>query len=207
MTALDHINRAKEIPNVRRLLTFRADDLMTTKPAPPDFGIDLLRCLWRVERLEASMPRADAAAAKALADLFAAEADLLRRILDEHGWPCYQLVGQRASLTAWRIATYCTDGALQARALETLGRAVHQGDADPLHYALLADRICFNRRQPQRFGTLYVPTHAGFLRLYRVVEPERLDNRRDALGLEPHAEWAKRLQTQTLPPKLSAAAG
>ncbi|MFF3487288.1 DUF6624 domain-containing protein [Streptomyces sp. NPDC002701] len=181
--------------------------MTTTKPAPPDFGIDLLRCLWRAERLEASMPRADTAAAKALAGLFAAEADLLRRILDEHGWPGYQLVGQRASLAAWRISTYCTDGALQARASEALGKAVHQDDADPLHYALLADRICFNHRQPQRFGTLYVPTHAGFLQLYRVVEPERLDDRRYALGLEPHAEWANRLQTQTLSSKLSATSG
>ncbi|WP_189774686.1 DUF6624 domain-containing protein [Streptomyces tauricus] len=180
--------------------------MTTTKPAPPDFGIDLLRCLWRAEGLEASMPGADAAAAKALVDLFAAETDLLRRILGEHGWPGYQLVGQHASLCAWRIATYCTDGALQARALELLGKAVHQGDANPLHYALLADRICFNLGQPQRFGTLYVPTHVGFLRLYRVVEPERLDDRRYALGLEPHAEWANRLQAQSLPTELAAGA-
>ncbi|MGW0569920.1 DUF6624 domain-containing protein [Streptomyces tauricus] len=171
-----------------------------------DFGVDLLRCLWRAEGVEASMPRRDAAAATVIAGIFAGEAELLRGILDTHGWPGYELVGERASLAAWRIAMYCPTP-LQARAAELLERAARTGDADPLHFALLADRICLNRGEPQHFGTLYIPTRSGLLKLYPVKDPQRLDDRRHALGLEPHAAWAERLQAESLSPKNTAASG
>ncbi|WAU79975.1 hypothetical protein O1Q96_09615 [Streptomyces sp. Qhu-G9] len=178
---------------------------MTTQPQPsrPDLGTDLVRCMWRAMEAESSMPRTDAAA-RVIADIFAQEVDLLRSMLDEHGWPGHRLVGERGSRAAWQIATYCGDDALQARACDLLEKAVRQQDADPLHYALLADRLCLNRGEPQRFGTLYIPTHSGVLELYRVGEPERLDDRRHALGLEPHAAYARNLRADVLSPDVTS---
>ncbi|MEU5697839.1 hypothetical protein ACFFS2_18300 [Streptomyces aurantiacus] len=52
-----------------------------------------------------------------------------------------------------------------------------------------------------------MPTLSGSLRLYRVTDPKRFDNRRHPLDLEPHTEWANRFQAQTLPPERTAAFG
>ncbi|MEU9190293.1 DUF6624 domain-containing protein [Streptomyces sp. NPDC048484] len=178
---------------------------MTKQPQPsrPDLGTDLLRCMWRAAEAESSMPKTGAAA-RVIADIFAKEVALLRTVLEEHGWPGYRLVGARGSRAAWQIATYCGDGALQARAFGLLEKAVREQDADPEHYALLADRLCLNRGEPQRFGTLYIPTHNGSLVLYRVREPRQLDDRRHALGLGPHAEYARRLRADVLPLDVTA---
>ncbi|MCW8101691.1 DUF6624 domain-containing protein [Streptomyces tauricus] len=145
------------------------------------------------------MPRTDAAA-RAIADIFAQGTEVLRATLEKRGWPGYRLVSERGSRAAWQIATYCRDSQLQARALELLEKTVRQQDADPLHYALLADRLCLNRGEPQRFGTLYIPTRSGSLTLYRVKDRDRLDDRRHPLGLEPHAEYAQRLRADVTAP-------
>ncbi len=143
------------------------------------------------------MPRTDTAA-RVIAGIFAEEVTLLQKTLAEHGWPGYRLVGEQGSRAAWQLATYCGDSLLQSRALDLLGKAVRREDADPKHYALLADRLCLQRGEPQRFGTLYIPTDSGTLELYRVKDLPRLDDRRHALGLEPHAEYAAGLRADVL---------
>jgi hypothetical protein len=162
---------------------------------PKDRGLalDLMRCMWRAREADASVPRTDAAAA-VVASMLEENAHVLRQIMKQYGWPGYKLVGERAAQAAWHIAHYCPDIGFQAEALQLLGEAVRAGDADPEHYALLADRLCAVRSQPQRFGTQYVPDGAGGLALYAVVEPRRLDDRRSAWGLEPHAEWDARIR-------------
>ncbi|MET9566805.1 DUF6624 domain-containing protein [Streptomyces tauricus] len=180
--------------------------MTTPQPSLPDLGTALRHGMLRAREVAACVPRTDAAA-RVIAGIFAEDTELLRTTLDKHGWPGYRLVGERGSRAAWLIATYCRDSELQADALSLLEKAVRQQDADPMHYALLADRICLNRGEPQRFGTLHIPTDSGNLVLYRVKDPQRLDDRRHALGLEPYAEYAQRLQADLLPPELTASSG
>ncbi|MFI1416326.1 DUF6624 domain-containing protein [Streptomyces sp. NPDC020707] len=172
----------------------------------PDLSVSFLRCMWRVQETEACTPRTEAAL-RVIGGIFAEHTHLLRVTLAEHGWPGYRLVGEQGSKAAWQIATRCGDGVLQARALELLGRAVRQEDADPQHYALLDDRLCLYRNEPQRYGTHYIPTVSGDLKIYRVRDPQRLDDRRHALGLGPHAEYAQRLGVDVLPLDVTAASG
>ncbi|MDX3523347.1 DUF6624 domain-containing protein [Streptomyces scabiei] len=157
-------------------------------PENRGLALELLRCMWRAQEAGTSVPRTNAASA-VVSEMFAENSEVLRKIIAEHGWPGHSLVGERAAQAAWYIAQHCSDSALQDRALCLMEEAVHKADVNPEHYALLADRVCFNRRQSQRFGTLYVPDSDGRLVLYQVREAARLDDRRRALGLGPHGEY------------------
>ncbi|MEE1829708.1 DUF6624 domain-containing protein [Streptomyces sp. SP17KL33] len=166
---------------------------VNTSPEKRGLALELMRCMWRAQETDVSVPRTDAAASVVMAT-YAENAEVLRKTLAAHGWPGYRLVGERAARAAWYIAQYCSDLNLQEQALRLMERALRDDDASPEHYALLADRICLNRREPQRFGTLYIPDVDGRLVLYRVSEPARLDDRRHALGLGPHAVYESELK-------------
>ena len=61
----------------------------------------------------------------------AARTTRLAEILDEHGWPTYELVGESED-AAWAIAQHSDlDSAFQRRALELLRAAVEEGRRRP----------------------------------------------------------------------------
>ncbi|MFE2431269.1 DUF6624 domain-containing protein [Streptomyces sp. NPDC059373] len=67
------------------------------------------------------------------------------------------------------------------------------GEVPPGHLAYLTDRCCLHARQPQKHATRYVPGDQ-VLELYPVEEPEHLDERRAAMGLEFFAEYDARIR-------------
>ncbi|GAA2107670.1 hypothetical protein HKK74_34235 [Actinomadura alba] len=66
--------------------------------------------------------------------------------------------------------------------------AVAGGDAAPADLAHLEDRVRVNSGRPPLYGTQYGLTEAGF-GPWPIEDPERLDERRAAMGLKPHAEY------------------
>ena len=78
----------------------------------------------------------------------------LAEILDEHGWPGWDLVGKKGSTAAWVIAQHADlDPELQARALGLLEEAVADGNASPGDLAYLTDRVAVARGEDQTYGT------------------------------------------------------
>ena len=78
----------------------------------------------------------------------------LAEILDEHGWPGWDLVGKKGSTAAWVIAQHADlDPELQARALSLLEEAVAADDASPGDLAYLTDRVAVARGEDQTYGT------------------------------------------------------
>lgn len=70
-----------------------------------------------------------------------------------------------------------------------------QSDADPRNLAYLTDRCRVAAGQPQVYGTQYDSDgFDGNLRPHLIEDPERLDARRAAVGLEPHAEYDRRMR-------------
>ncbi len=67
--------------------------------------------------------------------------------------------------------------------LVALEDAVRRGDAPPRQRACLQDRIRFNERRPQRYGTVLDWGSDGELTVGPVEDPAGLDARRAALGL------------------------
>ncbi|MDX3075820.1 DUF6624 domain-containing protein [Streptomyces sp. MI02-7b] len=162
---------------------------MPEQPERPDLGLDLLRCKWRVD--EATSPGTPAAR---LAGVRRENTEILAVIITAgRGWPGHRLVGERAAHAAALIAVETPDLAFQDRVLPLLNEAVRAGDADAKDLALLTDRNFVRHRRPQMFGTQYLPGQHG-LTLYPCIAPGELDWRRQALGLEPHAEYDARIR-------------
>jgi hypothetical protein len=115
----------------------------------------------------------------------------LREIVDQHGWPGHQLVGEDAAHAAWLLAQHAPPE-FQEQCLPLLEEAAARGDASPRDLAYLRDRVLLHRGEPQLYGTQYI-VRDGAVTLWTVADPEGLDERRAALGLEPEAANRARL--------------
>ena len=115
----------------------------------------------------------------------------LQEIIAEQGWPGHQLVGMQAAHAAWLLAQHAPPD-LQEKFLPLLEDAVSRDDASPRDLAYLTDRVLMHRGQPQVYGTQY-RENDGILTLWTVQDPDGLDDRRAAIGLEPEAHSRARL--------------
>lgn len=157
----------------------------------------LRRELLDMARLDRSV-RAELAASGALfksgyeprmARVHRRNARRLRRIIDEVGWPGAHLVGSDGAEAAWLILQHSiSEPGLLRRALPLLTAAAREGDADPVHAAMLEDRIRVFEGRPQRYGTQVDWDAEGKLSPGEVEDPRKLAERRLAVGLPPLAE-------------------
>lgn len=120
----------------------------------------------------------------------AARTRRLAEILDEHGWPTYDLVGEDGEDAAWAIAQHSDqDPAFQRRALELLRPAVAAGQASPGNLAYLEDRIAAGEGRPQTYGTQVRCTPDGPQPATPLADPAAVDGLRAAAGLDPLADY------------------
>ena len=118
--------------------------------------------------------------------------DRLRRILSEHRWPGRSLVGEQGAYDAWLIAQHADhDPAFQREALDLLTEAVARGEASPRELAYLTDRVRVNEGGEQVFGTQMKPDENGMPVPRPIEDPERLDERRAEVGLEPFDQYMR----------------
>ncbi|MGH9213783.1 MAG: DUF6624 domain-containing protein [Acidimicrobiales bacterium] len=118
-----------------------------------------------------------------------ARTDRLREIIDEHGWPTHDLVGEDGASAAWLIAQHSDfDVAFQQEALELLRDAVDAGQADPTELAYLEDRVAVNNGEPQRYGT-QVTCVEGHAEPDPLDDPDQVDQLRSDVGLGPLAGY------------------
>lgn len=115
----------------------------------------------------------------------------MRQIVAEDGWPGYALAGVDGAHAAWLLVQHAP-AEFQEECLPLLEDAVAHGDAAPRDLAYLTDRVLMHRGEPQVYGTQYLIMD-GRLSLWKVRDPDRLDQRRAALGLPPEAENRARL--------------
>lgn len=116
----------------------------------------------------------------------------LRRILAEHGWPGRSLVGDQGAHDAWLIAQHADhDPAFQRQALDLLTDALARDEARPRELAYLTDRVRVNEGREQVFGTQMWPDENGMPVPQPIENPERLDQRRAEVGLEPFDQYLR----------------
>jgi hypothetical protein len=120
----------------------------------------------------------------------AARTQRLAEILDEQGWPTYDLVGEDGEDAAWAIAQHSDlDPAVQERALELLRPAVAAGQASPGNLAYLEDRVAVGAGHPQRYGTQVGCGPDGPEPATPLVDPDAVDELRSAAGLDPLGDY------------------
>lgn len=120
----------------------------------------------------------------------------LGRIVGAMGWPGRSLVGEDGTHAACLLAQHADRlPQLQRLFLGALNGAVAEGEAPARALAYLEDRVLTNNGLDQVYGTQF--TGAGEeLAPYPIDDPENLDERRAAVGLEPFAEYAARLRAR-----------
>ena len=119
-----------------------------------------------------------------------ARTERLKEIIDEFGWPTFDLVGEDGEDAAWAIAQHSDlDPAFQAHALEVLRDAVAVGQASPGNLAYLEDRVLVGRGEPQLYGTQIGCGPDGPEPATPIAEEASVDDRRVAAGLDPLADY------------------
>jgi hypothetical protein len=121
----------------------------------------------------------------------------LAQIIDDVGWPGRTLVGDDGCRAAGFIVQHAIlDPDVQRRCLSLLEGAVAAGEAFPFMVAFLTDRVLIDQSLPQRYGTQHVGGPDGTLIPWTIAEPDQVDARRAAVGLEPLDERTRQLREQ-----------
>jgi hypothetical protein len=117
-----------------------------------------------------------------------ANAERLRAIVEEIGWPGRSQVGEDGAHAAWRVLQHAIGEPEMMRGMvPAVERAVKAGEARAADLAMLEDRIRVFEGRPQRYGTQYDWDEAGMwmVPMGSVEDPGAVDQRRRAVGLEP----------------------
>jgi hypothetical protein len=118
----------------------------------------------------------------------------LSAVVAARGWPGRTLAGDDGALAAWLIAQHADrETAVQLTFLQALRGAVAAGEASPAHLAYLEDRVRVDAGRPQLYGTQFTVTH-GIFGPRPIEDPQHLDERRTAIGLEPFAAYEAQLR-------------
>jgi hypothetical protein len=124
----------------------------------------------------------------------------LREIMAQIGWPTERLVGKRAAEAAWLIAQHAIAyPQFQRSCLKFLAVAVREHLVPAWQPAMLEDKIHVFEGRPQIYGTQLEPDEYGNMRPYTIEDPDGVDDRRRAVGLEPLAERLARAKPQPVP--------
>jgi hypothetical protein len=128
----------------------------------------------------------------------------LARIIADHGWPSERLVGVEGAAAAGMIAQHAIgEPDFQRACLVALGRAAARGEVPAWQPAMLEDRIRVFEGRLQRYGTQLEIDDEGRLYPHPVEDPDGVEARRQAVGLEPLAE--KLARAERVPPPVDRA--
>jgi hypothetical protein len=140
-------------------------------------------------RRRAWISAADAAANRAVAEADRHHTARMRHIIEAHGWPRIDLVGEDGSQAAWLLVQHAdADPQFQSRCLRLLTEAVNAGQAASAHLAYLTDRVAVAEGRPQTYGT-QVRTDRGRPEPFPLTDPAGTDARRATVGLPPLADY------------------
>jgi hypothetical protein len=77
--------------------------------------------------------------------------------------------------------------------LHLLGQAVQAGQADARHHAYLTDRVLLAEGGQQLYGTQFMLA-GGTWQSRPLADPDRVDERRRQVGLEPLEDYRRRFK-------------
>lgn len=126
-----------------------------------------------------------------------ANAERLSEMIDAIGYPTAGKVGEEASAAAWLVVQHAISRpALMRRYRDLLQPTVKAGDASARRLAYLTDRIAVFSDAPQRYGTQFDWDENGRLSPNPVDDPEAVDARRSALGMNTLGEQTRVIREQ-----------
>ena len=130
--------------------------------------------------------------------LHEANADALAELVAESGWPNEERVGADGAEAAWLIVQHAISRPDFCRAtLVELDRLAAAGKAPRWQAVYLEDRIRVFEGRQQLYGTSFDWDEEGEISPRPIEEPERVDERRRAVGLEPLKDAIARFRRES----------
>lgn len=122
----------------------------------------------------------------------------MKEILKVHGWIMISKFGSEYDKKAWLIIQHADgDPFFQAGVLFLLERLANKGETDPKNYAYLYDRVAAKFHQIgllQKYGTQVDLTKDTVKLQPYEGNIEDIDKLREAVGLEPLADYLKKIK-------------
>lgn len=116
----------------------------------------------------------------------------LKERVASKGWFDLRRYGAAADTAAWLLVQHADgDPVYQASIAVLLEPKVASGDTNAANFAFLSDRIAVRNGIPQRYATQAECVEGKWL-VPKIEDPERLDARRAAMGLEPYQDQLAR---------------
>jgi hypothetical protein len=115
-------------------------------------------------------------------------------ILDEYGWLSAEQAGFQGSIALFLVIQHAPL-ATQQKYLPMMRQAVADKKLMAANFALLEDRVLIRTGKKQIYGSqLFTDAKGGKTFLLPLEDPEHVDQRRAAIGLEPLGSYLKRFK-------------
>jgi hypothetical protein len=122
----------------------------------------------------------------------------LKEVVTKHGWPSKSLVGGQGAKDAWILVQHAdTDRDFQQKCLDLM-KALPKDEVDPRDTAYLTDRVLVGIGKQQLYGTQVI-FKDGKLIPNPIENPDQVDERRKAIGMESLQEYLKFVEQAYLP--------
>ena len=113
-------------------------------------------------------------------------------IIDKRGWVGKTLVGEKANTALWLVIQHAPIE-IQEKYLSLFKESVKAGESNGRNLALLVDRIQMRKGEPQTYGSQIIRDEKTENPIvYKVFEPEYVNQRRKEVGLGPIEDYVKR---------------
>jgi hypothetical protein len=128
-----------------------------------------------------------------------ANAERLRAVIQEFGWPTEALTGAEGAKAAWRIAQHSiAEPEFMRQCRKLLDEVSSRGEVPRWQFAFIEDRIRMYEGRPQRFGT-QLCGGVGGLQVYPLENAARVEDWRKEAGLPPLAKTLARARENPPP--------
>lgn len=127
--------------------------------------------------------------------VFTTNKTYLEKVLNEHGFPGIDLVGEEGAHDFWLMAQHCDfDPDFQNRVLEKMKIEVDKNNVNKSNYAYLVDRVRKNTGQKILYGTqVRYNRNTGQAYPKPLEDSANVNQRRKEVGLEPLEEYLNRM--------------
>jgi len=117
----------------------------------------------------------------------------LRKVAVEHGWIDTERFGTKAANAAFLLVQHSGDLPLMTAALPQIEQEVKAGRLNGQNFALLFDRLQLMQGGQQRYGSQVMKdSKKGDWVVRRLEDPDRVDELRKEMGLEPLEKYLAR---------------
>ena len=118
--------------------------------------------------------------------------EMMLQLLDKYGWPQYSKVGKIAADAPLLIINHHEEDAIREKYINQIKQSCLNNEGSCIEYAKIQDRILVNNNQPQLYGMQFRYNDQRALEPFPIKDPEYVDQRRKAIGLEPLSIYLKR---------------